>query len=190
VNSVKKNSFLFFSYQILPRWLFIWRFLFCSLAGMIPALALFEGGLIRRKNLLSVFMQIFAGLAVLSIMWFSFGYSLSFGKDSFFGLIGGFDNAFLLNVSINGMLNEQIYKFIVCEKHVFLTPFVHIYFDVFFTSKPECDSALSDNIPHAVRLLFYYLEFFNERETTRTTLTIMLFFFNNCSLYRHLHFSK
>ncbi|MFB5614894.1 MAG: ammonia channel protein, partial [Candidatus Nitrosomaritimum yanchengensis] len=46
---------------------------------MIPALGLFESGLLRKKNAVSVFMQIFFGLALLSVMWFVFGFSLSFG---------------------------------------------------------------------------------------------------------------
>jgi ammonium transporter, Amt family len=64
---------------------------------MIPALALFEAGLLRRKNAVSVFMQIFFGLGFLSLMWFAFGFSMSFGPDES-GLIGGSDFAFLKGV--------------------------------------------------------------------------------------------
>jgi Amt family ammonium transporter len=48
---------------------------------MIPALALFEAGLLRKKNAVSVFMQIFFGLGFLSMMWFIFGFSMAFGPD-------------------------------------------------------------------------------------------------------------
>ncbi|MHB8603188.1 MAG: hypothetical protein ACYC6W_05530 [Nitrosotalea sp.] len=48
---------------------------------MIPALGLFEAGLLRRKNTVSIFMQIFFGLAILSVMWFTVGFSLSFGPE-------------------------------------------------------------------------------------------------------------
>jgi len=49
--------------------------------GMIPSLALFEAGMLRAKNALSIFLQIFVGMSVLSIMWFLFGYSFSFGTS-------------------------------------------------------------------------------------------------------------
>ena len=68
--------------------------------SMIPSLAIFEIGLLRAKHAVNVFTQIFAGTVVLSIMWFLFGYSLSFGKDKG-GVIGSLDNAFLMGVEFN-----------------------------------------------------------------------------------------
>ena len=65
---------------------------------MIPALGLFESGLLRKKNAVSVFMQIFFGLALLSVMWFVFGFSLSFGPDESGGFIGNMDWVFLKGV--------------------------------------------------------------------------------------------
>jgi len=65
---------------------------------MIPALGMFEAGLLRRKNTVSIFMQIFFGLAILSVMWFTFGFSLTFGPDTGSGLSGNLDWAFLNNV--------------------------------------------------------------------------------------------
>jgi Amt family ammonium transporter len=66
---------------------------------MIPALGLFESGLLRKKNAVSVFMQIFFGLALLSVMWFVFGFSLAFGPDDTeLGLIGNMDWVFLKGV--------------------------------------------------------------------------------------------
>ena len=55
---------------------------------MIPALALFEAGLLRKKNAVSVFMQVFFGLAFLSMMWFVFGFSIAFGPDETGGMAG------------------------------------------------------------------------------------------------------
>lgn len=69
----------------------------------IPGLALFYGGLVRRKNVLSVFMQIFILVAVISVEWVIIGYSNSFGSNPVSWLkpyIGGFDRAFLNNISI------------------------------------------------------------------------------------------
>ena len=48
----------------------------------IPGLALFYGGLVRRKNVLSVFMQCFFLVAMVSVIWALFGYSLAFGEGS------------------------------------------------------------------------------------------------------------
>ena len=64
---------------------------------MIPALGLFESGLLRKKNAASIFMQIFFGLALLSVMWFVFGFSLSFSPSDH-GLIGDMQWVFLKGV--------------------------------------------------------------------------------------------
>jgi Amt family ammonium transporter len=64
---------------------------------MTPALALFYGGMVRRKNILSILMQCFAALAVLSLQWILFGYSLSFAPSE--GFWGGFAWAGLKGVT-------------------------------------------------------------------------------------------
>ncbi len=70
----------------------------CLVLLMTPALGMFEAGLLRRKNTVSVFMQIFFGLALLSVMWFTFGFSLTFGPDTGEGITGNLDWAFLEGV--------------------------------------------------------------------------------------------
>jgi len=57
----------------------------------VPALAFFYGGLVRRKNVLSLLMQCFIILCVISLQWIIYGYSLTFGPDTGMGIIGGFD---------------------------------------------------------------------------------------------------
>lgn len=64
---------------------------------MIPGLALFYAGLVRSKNVLSIFMQCFALTAVLSLVWLACGYSLSFTGDS--GGFGTLDKMFLKGVT-------------------------------------------------------------------------------------------
>jgi Amt family ammonium transporter len=59
-------------------------------AMTIPGLAFFYGGLVRRKNVLSILMQCFIIVCVISLQWVLFGYSLAFGP-SFHGIIGGLD---------------------------------------------------------------------------------------------------
>jgi len=57
----------------------------------VPALAFFYGGLVRRKNVLSLMMQCFIILCIISLQWILYGYSLTFGPDTGTGIIGGFD---------------------------------------------------------------------------------------------------
>jgi Amt family ammonium transporter len=63
----------------------------------VPALALFYGGLVRSKNMLSVLMQVFVVFSLVSVLWFVYGYSLAFtGGNAFFG---GFDRLLLSGVA-------------------------------------------------------------------------------------------
>jgi Amt family ammonium transporter len=68
---------------------------------MLPGLALFYGGLVRRKNVLSTIMHSFFGLALVSVVWVLVGFSLAFGKDvGGFGLVGGLDFVGFMNVGL------------------------------------------------------------------------------------------
>jgi Amt family ammonium transporter len=67
---------------------------------MTPGLALFYGGMARRKNLLSTIMMSFATISLVGIIWVLWGYSLSFGSDTK-GLIGGLNFLGLINVGMN-----------------------------------------------------------------------------------------
>ncbi len=68
---------------------------------MLPGLALFYGGLVRRKNVLSTIMHSFFGLAIVSVVWVIVGFTLAFGPDvNGMGLIGGFDFAFFSGVGL------------------------------------------------------------------------------------------
>ena len=66
---------------------------------MTPGLAFFYGGLVRKKNMLSILMQCFALMAVITLQWVVFGYSLSFGPDVH-GWIGSLKWAFLNGVGL------------------------------------------------------------------------------------------
>jgi Amt family ammonium transporter len=63
-----------------------------------PGLALFYGGLVRRKNILGTMMQSFAMMGLITILWAVAGYSLAFGHGNAF--IGGFEHLFLRGVSL------------------------------------------------------------------------------------------
>lgn len=66
---------------------------------MTVGLAFFYGGLVRRKNVLSILMQCFFAMGVLTLQWVFFGYSISFGPD-INGIIGSMDWAGLKNVGL------------------------------------------------------------------------------------------
>ena len=70
----------------------------------VPGLALFYGGLVRTKNMLSMFMQVFATLCLVAIIWVTYGYSMAFtnggGLNDF---VGGFSKAFLSGVDVNSL---------------------------------------------------------------------------------------
>jgi len=65
---------------------------------MTPGLAFFYGGLVGRKNAITIMMQSFIALGISTIMWVFVGYSLCFSGDVY-GIIGNLDNAFLANIS-------------------------------------------------------------------------------------------
>lgn len=68
---------------------------------MTPGLAFFYGGMVNKKNVLSTMLQSFISMAVISIVWVVFGFSLAFG-NSFFGLIGNPATFFLMKDVIDG----------------------------------------------------------------------------------------
>jgi Amt family ammonium transporter len=69
---------------------------------MLPGLALFYGGLVRRKNVLSTIMHSFFGLAIVSIVWVLIGFSIAFAPDASggLGLFGGLEYAGFMNVGL------------------------------------------------------------------------------------------
>jgi ammonium transporter, Amt family len=69
---------------------------------MTPGLAFFYGGLVGRKNVLSIMMQSFVSMGVTSVVWYVCGYSLCFSGDVG-GIIGNLDQAFLRGVDVNAV---------------------------------------------------------------------------------------
>ena len=64
-----------------------------------PGLALFYGGLVRKKNILGTMMQSFAMMGLVTVLWAVLGYSLAFGHGT--GFIGGFEHVFLRGVGLS-----------------------------------------------------------------------------------------
>ncbi|WP_025323164.1 ammonium transporter [Deferrisoma camini] len=77
----------------------------------LPGLALFYGGLVRSKNVLSVLMQCFAISGVVSVLWLVYGYSLAFGPD-LGGVVGGLGKVLFASVgldNVSGTIPETVF---------------------------------------------------------------------------------
>ena len=96
----------------------------------LPGLALFYGGMVRKKNILAMMMQSFFISAIVTVLWIVLGYSLAFGNGN--GLIGDFSRVFLLGLEEN--------------------------FDKAFTLGAGTDAAVALTIPESV-FMFYQLTF-------------------------------
>lgn len=76
----------------------------------IPGLALFYGGLVRQKNMLSVLMQVFVVFSLVSVLWAAYGYSLTFSEGNM--IVGGLSKAFLAGItpqSLSGTIPEYVF---------------------------------------------------------------------------------
>lgn len=91
---------------------------------MTPGLALFYGGMVSSRNVLSTFMHSFFALGILTLQWVLFGYSLAFGKGNAF--IGDFSYAFLNHVGPHG--NGVMYTDATNNVVPFVTNIPHILF--------------------------------------------------------------
>ncbi|MGA9188072.1 MAG: ammonium transporter [Methanosarcina sp.] len=81
---------------------------------MLPGLALFYGGLVQRKNVLSSMMHSYVAMGVMAIEWVVIGYSLAFGEGNWF--VGGLGNAFLRGIDPNSVTGTiPTYAFIAFQ---------------------------------------------------------------------------
>ena len=96
----------------------------------LPGLALFYGGLVRSKNMLSVLMQVFAIFALIVVLWSIYGYSLAFTEGNAF--FGGFDRLFL-----NGIFTPKdgsVANAATFSKGVVIPEFVFVAFQATFAA--------------------------------------------------------
>jgi len=86
----------------------------------IPGLALFYGGLVRTKNMLSVLTQVFVIFCMVSVLWVIYGYSLAFtAGGSLNSYIGGFDKLFLKGMTVDSVV-ETFSKGVVIPEMAFM----------------------------------------------------------------------
>lgn len=91
----------------------------------IPGLALFYGGLVRTKNMLSVLMQVFTVFSLCIVLWVIYGYSLAFTEGNAF--FGGFSKVFLAGVTVDSVAATF-------SKGVVIPEFVYIFFQATFAA--------------------------------------------------------
>jgi Amt family ammonium transporter len=96
----------------------------------IPGLALFYGGLVRSKNMLSVLMQVFSIFALITVLWAIYGYSLAFTAGNAF--IGGFDR--LLLKGIFDPATGAIANAATFSKGVYIPEFIFVAFQATFAA--------------------------------------------------------
>ncbi len=123
----------------------------------VPGLALFYGGLVRSKNMLSVMMQVFSIFALITVLWAVYGYSLAFTEGNAF--IGGFDRLFLKGIfdpTTGAVANAATFS-----KGVVIPEFVFVAFQATFAAITVAliVGAFAERMKFAAVLLFSALWF-------------------------------
>jgi Amt family ammonium transporter len=99
---------------------------------IVPGLALFYGGLVRSKNMLSMMMQVFATLCLVALLWVFYGYSMAFTNGGALNdYVGGFSKAFLKGVdstTVAGTFSNGVY----------IPEYVYIIFQMTFACITPC----------------------------------------------------
>ncbi|MDE2565115.1 MAG: ammonium transporter [Burkholderiales bacterium] len=123
----------------------------------IPGLALFYGGLVRSKNMLSVLMQVFVTFSMITVLWVIYGYSLAFTEGNEF--VGGFSRLFL-----NGVFDPMSGAFSTAatfSKGVVLPEIVYVVFQATFAAITCCliVGSFAERIKFSAVLMFTALWF-------------------------------
>jgi Amt family ammonium transporter len=123
----------------------------------VPALALFYGGMVRSKNMLSVLMQVFVVFSLITVLWCIYGYSLAFTEGNAF--FGGFDRLFL-----GGAFDAAKGEFATVgtfSKGVVIPELVFVAFQATFAAITVCLilGALAERVKSSAILIFAVLWF-------------------------------
>ncbi len=118
----------------------------------IPGLALFYGGMVRSKNVLSVLMQVFMTFCMVALLWAIYGYSLAFTEGGPF--FGGFNRLFLA-----GMKPESVAA--TFSKGVYIPEFAYFVFQLTFAAITPCliVGAFAERLKFSAVLLFLLIWF-------------------------------
>ena len=118
----------------------------------IPGLALFYGGMVRSKNVLSVLMQVFVTFCLIALLWAIYGYSFAFTTGNAF--FGGFDRLFMA-----GLTTESLAA--TFSKGVYIPEFVYFVFQLTFACITPCliVGAFAERIKFSAMLVFMVIWF-------------------------------
>ncbi len=118
----------------------------------VPGLALFYGGMVRAKNMLSVLMQVFVTFSLLVVLWVVYGYSVAFTEGGPF--YGGFSKIFL-----NGITTDT--PAATFSKGVYIPEFIFVAFQATFAAITACliVGAFAERMKFAAVLVFMVLWF-------------------------------
>jgi Amt family ammonium transporter len=124
----------------------------------IPALALFYGGMVRAKNMLSVLMQVFVVFSLIVVLWCIYGYSLAFTEGNAY--IGGFDRLFLKGAVIDAVKGEFATA-ATFSKGVVLPELVFVAFQATFAAITCCLilGAFAERMKFSAVLIFMVIWF-------------------------------
>jgi ammonium transporter, Amt family len=119
---------------------------------VIPGLALFYGGMVRAKNMLSVLMQVFIIFAMTSVLWALYGYSVAFTEGNAF--FGGFSKAFLKGITPDSMAATF-------SKGAYVPEFIYVAFQLTFAAITPAliVGAFAERVKFSAVLLFIFLWF-------------------------------
>lgn len=119
---------------------------------VIPGLALFYGGMVRAKNMLSVLMQVFIIFSMVSVLWALYGYSIAFTEGNAF--FGGFSKVFLKGITPDSMAATF-------SKGAYVPEFIYVVFQLTFAAITPAliIGAFAERVKFSAVLFFIFLWF-------------------------------
>ena len=119
---------------------------------VIPGLALFYGGMVRAKNMLSILMQVFVIFSMMAVLWALYGYSVAFTEGNPF--FGGFSKAFLLGITPDSMAATF-------SKGAYVPEFIYVAFQLTFAAITPAliVGAFAERVKFSAILLFMFIWF-------------------------------
>ncbi|MFM8340972.1 MAG: ammonia channel protein, partial [Methylomonas sp.] len=119
---------------------------------VIPGLALFYGGMVRAKNMLSVLMQVFVIFSLMAVLWAVYGYSVAFTEGNAF--FGGLSKAFLSGITPDSMAATF-------TKTVYIPEYIYVAFQLTFAGITPAliIGAFAERVKFSAVLLFTVLWF-------------------------------
>ena len=119
---------------------------------VVPGLALFYGGMVRAKNMLSVLMQVFVIFSMMAILWSIYGYSVAFTEGGPF--IGGFSKLFLFGITPDSMAATF-------SKGVYIPEYIYVAFQLTFAAITPAliIGAFAERVKFSAILIFMFIWF-------------------------------